>query len=81
MTSNLKQDISDANALIAMMDTIENFTDLTIVEFTLRKDLRNHLTSLLKQQKVYLQRRGKIKWVTIGSENLEFFSLCGYCAT
>lgn len=71
--SNLKEDISDANALIEMLDAIENFRPLTPLEVDLRKNMKAQLDKLLQQQKAYWQQRGKIKWVTLGSENSHFF--------
>lgn len=50
--SNLKEDISDANALIAMFNAIENSRSLTSSEFDLRKHIKDHLTKLLQQQNI-----------------------------
>ncbi|XP_073360210.1 uncharacterized protein [Aegilops tauschii subsp. strangulata] len=71
--SNIKTDIADINALVAMMDTIENSRNLSDIESSFRDRLKNHLTHLLKQQKLYWQQRSKIKWVTLGSDNSKFF--------
>jgi hypothetical protein len=71
--SNLKEDIAFINALISMLDALENLRDLCPLESSLRKNLKQHLEKLLKQQKDYWQQRGKIKWVTLGSENSQFF--------
>lgn len=56
-----------------MLDAMENSRVLSDLESDLRRDLKSHLTRLLQQQKTYWQQRGKIKWVTLGSENSKFF--------
>lgn len=71
--SNIKEDIINSNALIALLDGIENFRSLTAMEVDLRKNFKSHLDTLLKKQKAYWQQRGRVKWVTLGSENSQFF--------
>lgn len=78
--SNLKEDISYANAVIAMLDAMENFRPLTSLEFELRENITLHLDNLLKQQKAYQQQRGKIKWATLGVKTLNSFMPWPLCS-
>jgi hypothetical protein len=50
--SPLKEDISHLNSLISLLDAIENFRDLSLMEHAFRKATKNHLAALLKQQLV-----------------------------
>lgn len=74
--SPIKEEILNVKNFVAFLDAIENFRDLTSIELTLREDLKVLLTSLLKKQKLYWQQRGKIKWVTLGSENSKKIHAC-----
>ena len=78
--SKLKEDILSLNALIAMLDTLEQSRDLYPFESSFRSALKRHLEKLLSQQKEYWRQRGKIKWVTLGSENSDFFSCFSLCS-
>ena len=44
--SIIKEDITDTNALIALIDSTKKFKDLISSEYALRKDLEAHLTLL-----------------------------------
>lgn len=39
----------------------------------MRINIKKHLTSLLQHHKLYWQQRGKVKWVTLGSEKYKNF--------
>jgi hypothetical protein len=47
--------------------------NLTVDEWNLRDTLKDHIITLLQNQKTYWKRRGKIKWVKLGNENTRFF--------
>jgi hypothetical protein len=47
------------------------------MESTLRPAMKNHLAILLKQHLAYWNKRGKVKRVILGEENLNSFSLHG----
>ncbi|KAM0874852.1 hypothetical protein ACQ4PT_037185 [Festuca glaucescens] len=71
--SSINKDIIDLNALISLIDAIENFRDLSTMERQFRIAMKLHLAALLQQQLAYWKQRGKIKWVTLGDENSIFF--------
>jgi hypothetical protein len=52
---------------------LEEFRDLSLVEWNFRNLLEDKLISLLKQQKAYWKQRGAIKWVTLGDASTKFF--------
>lgn len=52
---------------------MEEQRDLTLQEWNFRDILKDHLNSLLEQQRVYWRQRGTVKWVKIGDENTKFF--------
>ena len=43
------------------------------MEWNLRDILKEHVITLLQNQKSYWKQRGKIKWVKLGHENTRFF--------
>jgi hypothetical protein len=71
--SSIHKDIDDLNALISLIDSIENFRDLSSMERQFRISMKFHLAALLKQQLDYWKQRGKIKWITLRDENSRFF--------
>jgi hypothetical protein len=68
----LKETIAHLNALISLLDALENFRDLSVLESNFRKSMKKHLATKLAQQLAYWKQRGKIKWVTLGDENSRF---------
>jgi hypothetical protein len=52
---------------------LEEFRDLSLVEWNFRNLLEDKLISLLKQQKAYWKQRGAIKWATLGDASTKFF--------
>lgn len=61
--SIVKVDVADINDLVSMLDSVENSRNLSPLESSLTISLKDHMTNLLQQQKIYWQQRGKIKWV------------------
>lgn len=49
----MKEDIKDANAVISLLDPVENQRDLTHRECHFRVALKERLSELLKKQKLY----------------------------
>lgn len=60
--SNLSKTRENTKLVLNLVDTIEESMDLTLEEWNLKVILKNHLEFLLKQQKIYWQQRGDIKW-------------------
>jgi hypothetical protein len=58
--------------MIQFIDTLEESRDLSLQEWNFRKIVQDHLMSLLEQQKIYWQQRGRIKWATLGDESTKF---------
>jgi hypothetical protein len=58
---------------IELLDIFEELRPLTLEEWNLRDLLKSHIISLLQNQRVYWNQRGKIKWVKLGNENTRFF--------
>lgn len=69
----LKHLISNFNEVILFIDTLEEFGSLSLTEWNLRDILKNHVITLLQNQKSYWKQRGKIKWVNLGDANTKFF--------
>jgi hypothetical protein len=58
--------------LILLLDSLEEFRDLSLEEWNTRNIFQSNLESLLQQQKEYW-KQGGIKWATFGDENTRFF--------
>lgn len=71
--SNLKQNIANVKLILDFINLIEDFRDLTLVEWNFRSILEEKLISLLQQQKTYWKQRGVIKWATLGDAGTKFF--------
>jgi hypothetical protein len=71
--SNLKEIISNVKLILTFINFLEEFRDLSLVEWNFRKLLETKLISLLRQQKAYWKQRGTIKWVTLGDATTKFF--------
>jgi len=52
---------------------LEEFRDLSLIEWNFKEILDNHLLNLLDKQKMYWRQRGNIKWVTLGDAGTHFF--------
>lgn len=71
--SNLKATIANIKLVIAFLDVIEEWGDLSVQEWNFRDILNLKLSSLLHQQQIYWRQRGAIKWVKLGDENSKLF--------
>jgi regulator of replication initiation timing len=69
----LRSLIDKVNSLITLLDNLEEFRTLSLEEWNLRDILKNHVTTLLQNQKSYWKQRGKIKQVKLGDANTRFF--------
>lgn len=70
---SLQNIISNLKLLLTFVNFLEEFRDLSLVEWNFRNLLEDKLISLLKQQKAYWKQRGAIKWVTLGDASTKFF--------
>jgi len=71
--SNLKTATGNVKLVIAFLQIIEEFRDLSIPKRNFRHLLELELQNLLKQQKAYWKQRGQIKWVTLGDASTKKF--------
>lgn len=71
--SNLSTTIANTKLLIALLDVIEEFRDLSIEEWNFREILQTYLRTLLHRQKIYWKQRCNIKWVKFGDITTKFF--------
>lgn len=65
--------INNNKLILQLLDTIESFRDLTIIEWNFRERVCTKLISLLKQQRSYWRQRGKINWVKEGDASTRYF--------
>jgi hypothetical protein len=71
--SKLKSAIANAKLVLSLLLYMEEFRDLSILEWNFKRLLEQKLTSLLHQQHIYWKQRGSIKWVTLGDASTKFF--------
>ena len=71
--SSLKANITNVKLVLSFLCILEEFRDLTLMEWNFRNTLQQKLVSLLKQQHVYWKQRGTIRWVTTGDTGTKFF--------
>jgi len=71
--SSLKTNISNVKSIIFFTDIIEEYRDLTLIEWNFIEALKQKLNDLLDQQKIYWKQRWAIKWVKLGDTNTKFF--------
>jgi hypothetical protein len=71
--SSLNTNIANLKSILLFMGILEEFRDLTVLEFNFRVVLIEKYVSLLHQQQVYWKQRGTIKWVKFGNEGTKFF--------
>jgi len=71
--SNLKTNIANIKLLLGFFCFIEEFRDLSIVEWNFKAILETKFQTLLLHQRLYWKQRGKIKWVTLGDAPTKFF--------
>lgn len=63
----------ESNSPLIFFNLLEEYRDITLVEWKFRTILEDKLIALLKQQKSYWKQRGQIKWVTLGDTSTHFF--------
>ena len=71
--SSLKQNIANVKLVLSLLTMIEEFRDLSIMEWNFKSLLEKKLLFLLKQQRIYWKQRGTIRWVTCGDARTNFF--------
>jgi hypothetical protein len=55
------------------LEVLEDYRDLSLIEWNFRSLVKEKYASLLKQQKIYWKQRGTIRWVKFGDEGTKFF--------
>jgi hypothetical protein len=73
LSSLNKEIISNVKLVLTFVNFLEEFRDLSLVEWNFKRLLEDKLISLLKQQKAYWKQRGAIKWATLGDASMKFF--------
>ena len=71
--SGLKKILSHVKIVISLLETIEEFRDLTVLEWNFKEALTEKLKQLLEQQKIYWRQRGNIRWVKEGDAGTKLF--------
>jgi hypothetical protein len=71
--SNLKSNIDNVKLIMGLLDVLEEFRDLSVIEWNFRHLLQEKLAILLRQQQIYWKQRGVVKWVRFGDEGTKFF--------
>ena len=71
--SSLKQNIANVKLVLSLLTMIEEFRDLSIMEWNFKSLLEKKLLFLLKQQRIYWKQRGTIRWVTCGDARTKNF--------
>jgi len=71
--ANLKTVISNVKLVIQFLELLEEYRDLSLLEWNFRSILKKKLTELLEQQKIYWRQRGAIKWIKLGDATTKFF--------
>jgi len=72
--SSLKSNIANVKLILYLLGLLEEFRDLTLMEWNFKALLEAKSLSLLKQQKIYWKQKGTIGWVTKGDAGTIFFS-------
>lgn len=71
--SNLADTIDRVKLILGFLNLLEEFRDLSLVEWNFRSILEDNSVALLKQQNSYWKQRLQIKWVTLGDGSTHFF--------
>jgi hypothetical protein len=71
--SNLKSNIDNVKLIMGLLDVLEEFRDLSVIEWNFRHLLQEKLAILLRQHQIYWKQRGVVKWVKFGDEGTKFF--------
>lgn len=56
-----------------LLDAIEEYRDLTLLEWNFREIVHANVASLLQQQLAYWKQRRTVKWVKYGDGNTKIF--------
>jgi hypothetical protein len=62
--SNLAAMVTNTKLVIFLLDSMEEFRDLSVEVWNFRQLVQRHLVNLLEQQRAYWRQRGRIKWAT-----------------
>ena len=73
----MRKQIAEINECIYLLDFIEKFRVLSTFEWNCRNMVKDHLLTILNNQKIYQKQRGKIKGVKFGDENTKLFHTKG----
>ena len=68
--------IANSRLILQLLESFEDFRDLSLEEWEFRNILKNHLTSLLEKQRIFWKQRGTIKWASLGDAGTKFFHSC-----
>lgn len=71
--SSLNNLISNVKLIMSFLELVEEYKDLSLMEWNFKEILKDKLQTLLHQQKIYWQHRGTIKGVKFGDESTKFF--------
>lgn len=71
--SSLKEAIHNVKLVLSFLNMLEEYRNLSLIEWNFRKILEGKWISLLQQQKAYWKQRGTIKWATLGDASTKFF--------
>lgn len=61
--SSLKTSIAQVNELIDLLESLEEFGELGLLECNLKDLAKTHMFDLLECQNTYWRQRGKINWL------------------
>jgi hypothetical protein len=71
--SSLKTNITNVKLILIFLGILEEFRDLSVVEWKFRIMLQEKYNSLTQQQMIYWKQKGTIKWVKLGNEGTKIF--------
>jgi hypothetical protein len=61
--------------VLNFLDTLEEFRDISLEDWNFRQVVKSNLEHLLEKQRIYWMQRERIKWATLGDENIKFFHI------
>jgi hypothetical protein len=70
---NLAKVIENNKMVLSLLDSLEEYRDLSLHEWNFRKLVQDNLLKLPEQHKEYWKQIGRIKWATLGDENTTKF--------
>ena len=65
--------IANCRIALQLLESFEDFRDLSVEEWNFKDILKTHLSSLLEKQRIYWKQRGSIKWANLGDAGTKFF--------